>query len=187
MTRRKKKIEFPPLTDPDKLERFARARDRIIVFEERERHGIGMQMEKTLHAVLKCYKDPDPDHHEIPVEGYIADIYSEQGIIEIQTAHLGNLRAKLDTFLPLFPVRVVYPIAHRKRVIWIDPDTGEQAENNLSTHIGTYYTAFRELYRIRPYLTRPGLTLELKAGPDPGASADRSGGVPDQRRLEPGP
>ena len=161
MTRRKKKIEFPPLTDPDKLERFARARDRIIVFEERERHGIGMQMEKTLHAVLKCYKDPDPDHHEIPVEGYIADIYSEQGIIEIQTAHLGNLRAKLDTFLPLFPVRVVYPIAHRKRVIWIDPDTGEQAENNLSTHIGTYYTAFRELYRIRPYLTRPGLTLEL--------------------------
>ncbi len=136
MTRRKKKIEFPPLTDPDKLERFARARDRIIVFEERERHGIGMQMEKTLHAVLKCYKDPDPDHHEIPV-------------------------AKLDTFLPLFPVRVVYPIAHRKRVIWIDPDTGEQAENNLSTHIGTYYTAFRELYRIRPYLTRPGLTLEL--------------------------
>ena len=72
MARRKKRREFPPLADPDKLERFARARDRIIVYEERERHGIGMQMEKTLHAVLKCYKDPDPDHHEIPVEGYIA-------------------------------------------------------------------------------------------------------------------
>jgi hypothetical protein len=158
---RTKTAVFPAEEDPAVHERFRAAMRQVITLETRERHGIGMQKEKTLHAVLKCFKEPDPDRQEIPIGNYIADIYNREGITEIQTAHLGNLRAKLDTFLPLFPVRVVYPIAHRKRVIWIDPDTGEQAENNLSTHIGTYYTAFRELYRIRPYLTRPGLTLEL--------------------------
>ena len=39
--------------------RFQRALDSIVRLQERERHGIGMQKEKTLHAVLKAYEDPD--------------------------------------------------------------------------------------------------------------------------------
>jgi hypothetical protein len=142
-------------------ERFDLARSGTITLQPRQRHGIGMQSEKTLHAVLKNYIDPDEDHQEIPIDRFIADLYHDGRITEIQTAHMDAMRAKLSCFLALYPVRIVYPIPARKWVIWIDPDTGEQAENNLSTHIGTYYTAFRELYRIRPYLTRPGLTLEL--------------------------
>ena len=40
--------------------RFEAARLSVLTAGERERHGIGMQMEKTLHAVFKNYVDPDP-------------------------------------------------------------------------------------------------------------------------------
>ncbi len=158
---RTKKAAFPAEEDPAVHERFRAAMRQVITLETRERHGIGMQKEKTLHAVLKCFKEPDPDRQEIPIGNYIADIYNREGITEIQTAHLGNLREKLRAFLPLYPVRVVYPIARKKDVIWIDPGTGEELKRNHSTHRGSYYTAFKELYRIRPFLREPGLTLEL--------------------------
>ena len=33
--------------------------------------------EKTLHAVLKMYYEPDEDNHEVAIDGYFADIYNE--------------------------------------------------------------------------------------------------------------
>ena len=114
-------------TNKERNDRFSRALDSIVRPGERERHGIGMQKEKTLHAVLKAYEDPDTDHHEIPVENFIADIYCEKdrSITEIQTANFGYLRDKLKAFLPLYRVTVVYPIPSCKWITWIDPETGE--------------------------------------------------------------
>ena len=142
-------------------ERFDAARSALITLSPRERHGIGMQSEKKLHAVLKAFEDPDEDHHEIPVDGYIADIYHDGRITEIQTAHMDAMRAKLACFLPQYPVRIVYPIPARKWVIWIDPDTGELLQRNRSPVRGSFYHAFKELYRIRPFLKDPNLTLDL--------------------------
>ena len=42
-----------------------------------------------------------------------------------------------------------------------DPDTGELLKRNRSPKRGSFYQAFRELYRIRPYLKDPNLSLEL--------------------------
>lgn len=145
----------------DKQKRFQKAVEKIVVLPERERHGIGMQKEKTLHAVLKNYKDPDEDHQEIPIGNYIADIYRDGYITEIQTAGFNRLRDKLRSFLPEFKVRIVYPIPASKWIIWIDPDTGEQLRRNKSPRKGSFYTAFRELYRIRPFLKDPNLSIEL--------------------------
>lgn len=65
-------------------ERFARAKNRVIGIK-RERQGIGTLSEKTMHAVLKNYYAPDVDMHEIPIENFVADIYTGTEIIEIQT------------------------------------------------------------------------------------------------------
>lgn len=54
---------------------------------------------------------------------YFADIRNEDGIIEIQTRALYRLKPKLDAFLPLDAVTVVYPIAAVKRLSWLDPKT----------------------------------------------------------------
>ena len=131
-------------TNEEKSARFQRALDRIVRLEERERHGIGMQKEKTLHAVLKAYEDPDEDHHEIPIENYIADIYCEKtgSITEIQTANFGYLRNKLDAFLPLYHVTVVYPIPAVKWITWIDPETGELGKRSRSPKKGKLLQCF---------------------------------------------
>ena len=150
-------------TNEERDARFRRALDLIVRTEERERHGIGMQKEKTLHAVLKAYEDPDEDHHEIPIESFIADIYCEKTgtITEIQTANFGYLREKLDAFLPLYHVTVVYPIPASKWITWIDPETGELEKRSRSPKKGSFYSAFRELYRISSYLDHPNLSIKL--------------------------
>ena len=150
-------------------ERFRRARDIVISMSDPERAGIGTQKEKTLHAVLKNYFDDDPSHQEIsadvfleqPNSRFIADIYHNGRITEIQTADFQNLRGKLPVFLACQEVTVVYPIACRKWVIWIDPKTGELGKKNRSPAKGSYFQAFRELYKIRSILTDPVLSPAL--------------------------
>ena len=150
------------MLDTARLARFHTAIDSVVSFENRNRVGIGMQMEKTMHAVLKNYADPDPLHQEVPVGRYIADIcdMEEHCITEVQTANLGLLRQKLAAFLPEYRVTVIYPIPHRKTVTWIDPESGEFLASNVSHTTGSFYDVFRELYRIRGYLGEPNLTIE---------------------------
>ena len=82
---------------------FEKARDKIIG-EERLREGIGTLSEKSVHAVLKNYFAPNADFHEVPIEGYVADIYTGREIIEIQTRQFHRMREKLQAFLPICPV-----------------------------------------------------------------------------------
>lgn len=135
---------------------FEAAKNKIIG-NQRLRQGIGTLQEKTVHAVLKNYYAPDEDMHEIPIENFVADIYTGSEIIEIQSAHFYKLRDKLTTFLALYPVTVVYPIPHHKWLIWIDEETGELSKPRKSPVTGTVYQAFRELYRIKQYLTHPNI------------------------------
>ena len=81
-------------------ERFARAKNKVIGIK-RERQGIGTLSEKTMHAVLKNYYAPDVDMHEIPIENFVADIYTGTEIIEIQTRSFNTMEKKLAAFLPL--------------------------------------------------------------------------------------
>lgn len=141
-------------------ERFEKARERV-VGKYRERQGIGTLQEKTVHAVLKDYYAPDAGMQEIPVEGCVADIYTGNEIIEIQTGNFDKLRGKLDRFLPVCPVTVVYPIAHVKWLIWIDEESGELSARRKSPLKGSAYLAFKELYKIKGYLKSGNLHLKL--------------------------
>ena len=140
--------------------RFAAAKERIIG-KNRERNGIGTLSEKTVHAVLKNYYAPDETQHEIPVEGCVADIFNGKEIIEIQTRSFDRMRPKLERFLPLYPVTIVYPIPYCKHVFWIDEETGEISGGRKSPLKGSPYLAFKELYRIKAYLQDPNLTIRL--------------------------
>jgi hypothetical protein len=129
------------------------------VSAQRTRNGVGTLAEKTLHAVLKLYFDSDESHHEVRVGAFVADIVNENGIIEIQTRSLDKLRKKLESFLAVAPVTVVYPVARVKWLMWIDEATGEITKRRKSPKIGTPCDAFFELYRIKPFLTHPNLHL----------------------------
>lgn len=140
--------------------RFETAKNKIIGIE-RQRQGIGTLSEKTVHAVLKHYYAPDEDMHEIPIENFVADIYTGSEIIEIQTRSFNAMRKKLETFLPLYPVTIVYPIPHIKWLSWIDEMTGEVSPKRKSPKKGNAYQAFIELYKIRPFLKNENLKFRF--------------------------
>lgn len=140
--------------------RFEEAKQKVIGID-RQRLQIGTLSEKTVHAVLKNYYEPDEDKQEIPIEGLYADIFTGTDIIEIQTRNFDKVREKLRRFLPLYPVTVVYPIPAKKWMIWIDEETGELSQKRKSPKKGTPYDAFRELYKIKMYLKDKNLRICL--------------------------
>lgn len=130
-----------------------------VLLKQNDPHGFGTLREKTIHAVMKLYYEPNEDYHEVPIEGYIADIYTGKRIIEIQNGNFNKLRPKLAAFLPLYPVTVVLPIPHNKWIIWMDEESGELSKRNKSPITGNVYHAFTELYKIKQYLGHPNLSF----------------------------
>lgn len=139
-------------------EAFEQAKLKVLL-KQHDPHGFGTLQEKTVHAVMKLYYEPDIDYHEVPIEGYIADIYTGSRIIEIQNGNFNRLRDKLNAFLPLYPVMVVLPIPHNKWVIYMDEESGELSGRRKSPITGSIYSAFPELYKIKNFLTHPNLSF----------------------------
>ncbi|MGN1389712.1 MAG: hypothetical protein ACI4WR_08690 [Bulleidia sp.] len=143
------------------LQRFQNALDFIALSDPPVKQGIGTEKEKTLHAVLKHYMDPEPSHQEVSVHGYIADLFDGNRITEIQTGSFAPMRPKLSALLGEYQSTIVHPIPAEKWISWIDPETGEITKRNKSTVTGTFYHAFRELYQIRPFLQEHNLSIDL--------------------------
>lgn len=139
-------------------EAFEQAKLKVLL-NQNDPHGFGTLQEKTVHAVMKLYYEPNEDYHEVPIEGYIADIYTGGRIIEIQNGNFNRLRPKLAAFLPLYPVTVVLPIPHYKWLIWMDQETGSLSDQRKSPVTGSVYSAFPELYKIKDFLTHPNLSF----------------------------
>ena len=123
--------------------------------------GIGSLKEKTLHAVLKEYLEPNPMYREIPVGRFVADIANPEGIVEIQTGGFYKLKNKLAAFLPEHPVTVVFPAVGTKHLIWVNPETGELSPARRSPKKNGIYDGLRELYGIMDYLPHPNLTIRI--------------------------
>lgn len=132
-----------------------------IVNQSRKRNGIGTLGEKTVHAVLKKYLEPDENYHEIKIDGFYADIAAPDGIIEIQTRNFSNLRKKLDVFLELGTVTIAYPIPYTKWLCWIDEETGEISKKRKSPRHGDGCMVLPELYSIKDFLLHPNLKIHL--------------------------
>ena len=143
------------------MDRFEEARLRGLAALQ-ERPGIGTLRERSLHAVLKYWVDPEESHHEVSLPcRLVADVYDGERITEIQTRNFSKLRPKLARMLPDYPVTVVFPIPRNKRLIWMDPESGEMSPPRKSPKTGTAWDVFPELYYIRDYLRGPRLTVRL--------------------------
>lgn len=142
------------------LEFYQQAKEKILG-RKRENQGIGTLSEKTIHAVIKNAYEPDEAKQEIPLEGYVADIFRDGQVFEIQTAGFDRLRKKLATFLPLYSTTIIYPIPSIKWLIWIDPVTGEYSKPRKSPLRGNIYFIFPELYKIKSYLKEENLHIHI--------------------------
>lgn len=139
--------------------RFARATARVEA--DRLREGIGTLGEKTLHAVLKHFYQPDPAYHEQKIGSYFADIAKEGEIIEIQTRELSRLKTKLKAFLEEgYAITVVHPVPRSRKIYWIDKD-GTLSDGRKSPKIGKPHHALPELSGLGDLLFHPHLMVIL--------------------------
>ena len=127
--------------------------------KQRDIKGIGTLGERSVHATLKAYFEPQADNTEIKIGSFVADIAGENGIIEIQTRALYRLRKKLDCFLEYTHVTVVYPVIAKKYINWLDPVTGEVVSRRLSPKRDNIYTAMGELMYLKYALDNPRFTF----------------------------
>ena len=148
-----------PLTDPDSAALFAKV-CREEIAGERERNGIGTLGERTLHAALKKFYEPLPEFREIKLGRFVADIKRGDQIVEIQTRAFRNLREKLPLFLEDNTVKVVFPIAEKKFINWVEPTTGEITSRRRSSRPGSIWDLIAELWELRPILPQNGLSFD---------------------------
>lgn len=131
------------------------------------RRGIGVYGEKTLHATLKYYYQPDSTRHEVGMASLVADacIEGEDGVqtaVEIQTGSFVPLAKKLEKYRDAgTSVLVVMPLVAHKRIVWADRESGELHKPRRSPRVGRVSDALKELYFIREYLLMPNLTVDV--------------------------
>lgn len=127
-----------------------------------ERPGIGVKQERSLHAILKYWMEPNEALHEqvLPDTGQIADIFDGERVTEVQTGSFTALRKKLERMLPLYPVTVVHPLPRAKRLIWVEED-GSLGDPHTSPKKGQPWDAFDQLVYMAPLLGHPHLTVRL--------------------------
>jgi len=130
-----------------------------MTMSEHERFNIGTYKEKKLHKILKLYFEEDPAFHEIPYAGFIADIKKENQIVEIETSGFTGLREKLEAYLPICHVTLVYPIASARSISWIDPASGEISAKRRSPKKENVYDLLFECIYILDYITHPNLSI----------------------------
>lgn len=125
----------------------------------KEAQSIGTQSERALHRAIKYFLDPDEEHHEVPVAGFIADICDAPAahIYEIQTRDFGRLREKISAFLPDFSVTVVFPVMRTKYLCWVDPETGEVESRRKSPRKGLPTDILPEMSALKDLMFAPGL------------------------------
>ena len=128
-------------------------------FDVHDRFNIGTYKEKQLHIILKKYFEPDPAFHEVPTEGFIADIRRGDEITEIETSGFTGLKPKLEAYFPAFRVELVHPLAGVKYVSWIDPETRAITPRKRSPKKEGAYDLLFEMVRILPFVAEKNLTV----------------------------
>lgn len=117
--------------------------------------------ESLLHEELKEYFSGDTGKTEVPIEGSICDAVLDDGsVVEIQTAHLGKLKGKLEKILETRKVNLVYPIAVNTTIETFEP-TGELRTRRKSPKHGKIYQLFDELTGIWHLVGHENLTVTV--------------------------
>lgn len=117
--------------------------------------------ESLLHEELKSYFCGENGHTEVPLEGSICDAIRDDGsVVEIQTAHLGKLKKKLEKLLAEHKVNLVYPVA-RNTVIETFSEDNSLVSRRKSPKHGTVFQIFSELTGLWNLIGHPNLTLTV--------------------------
>lgn len=125
--------------------------------------GIGTYGEKRLHRVIKQWVCPRKECHEQSVGRFVADLHMEGEIVEIQTGSLRPLARKLREYLGTTEDRitVIYPLIGERRILRMNPETGEVLSNRRSPKKEEWTDALPEIFWLRELLPSERISLRL--------------------------
>jgi len=120
-----------------------------------------MGNETSLHSAIKNWYSQPGDQIEAKVDGFIVDIVRDDVLIEVQTRNFSAMKKKLKSLLASHTVRLVYPIAKEKWIIYINPSNGARIGRRRSPRKGDMLDIFVELVRIPELLREDNFTIEV--------------------------
>ena len=136
---------------------------RDVINRVHERSGIGTYNEKIIHLVLKKFFCEDESRHEVKEGRFVADAATDDRIFEIQTGGFYPLKKKISSYLEDThkKITVVCPMNAKRRMIWVDAESGDMGEPRRVTP-GKPKTKFlRELMWIAPVADFSRLEFKL--------------------------
>ena len=140
---------------------FFKIREMFEKNDNNEYASIGEYQEKSIHKLLKNYFEPDLRSQEVKIGPYIADIYNEFGIIEIQSRNFYKLKEKLQYFLGEgYSVTIVYPIIVNKMIITMKNNEKDATFRRSPSHKSAF-SALSEVYKIRNFLEYDNLQFHF--------------------------
>ena len=150
---------------------------------------IGTLNEGALHAQLKEWYRRPGDLLEQVTGGFVVDLVRGDLLVEIQTGGFAPLRRKLELLAQEHPVRLVAPVAVRRRIVRLS-DEGELLTARRSPRRGRIEDIFSRLVSIPSLLCLPRFELEIVLTHQdelrvhrPGQAFRRRGWVVTGRRL----
>lgn len=124
--------------------------------------GIGTLNEGPLHQAIKSRYNGPGAREEVPVGGYIADVFGPDGVIyEVQTGGFGGLETKLGRLLAEHKVVLVHPIAVVRIIVKLPQTEDEPARRRRSPKRGSVAQVLDSLVSIPTLLDHPNFELEV--------------------------
>ncbi len=124
--------------------------------------GLSTYREGSLHAALKAlYAAAAPGAlTECVVDGFVIDVVTPSGLVEIQTGSFGSAAKKLARLVGGHQVTLVFPVPVEKWLVRVDAD-GAILRRRRSPKRGIAADVFEELVHMPALLAHPNFRLEL--------------------------
>jgi hypothetical protein len=117
--------------------------------------------EYSLHSDIKAWYSVLGDKREVKVsDGFVIDVLRENLLIEIQTRNFSAIKKKLNKLVIDNRVRLVYPIAKRKWIVYVTK-LGEIIRQRKSPKRGKLADLFVELVHLSSLVKNENFSFEV--------------------------
>jgi hypothetical protein len=119
-----------------------------------------LMTEYSLHSEVKAWYSTLGDELEVKVEDFIVDVLRDNLMIEIQTRNFSAIKKKLNKLVVDNRVRLVYPIAKLKWIIYVSK-SGDVVSRRKSPKNGKLIDLFYELVHLSYLVKNKNFSFEV--------------------------
>ena len=147
--------------------------------------------EHSLHTDIISWYSIEGDKFEVKIDDFVIDLVRDELLIEIQTRNLSAIKKKLAKLLLAHRVRLVYPIAKVKWILY-QSQQGEITRKRKSPKKGCLFDLFSELVYVADLFNERNFSFvvlftedeEIRCNDGKGSWRRRGISIKDRRLLK---